>query len=312
VNETKSARDFALHDSGSTPMPPFETVCIVGVGLIGGSFGLAIKAAGLAKRVVGVARRPETIEKAIARGAIDEGGADAATVAAGADFVFLAPPVAQMRGLCEQIAPVLRAGAIVTDAGSTKSNIVRECTPVFAGKASFVGGHPMAGSEQTGVDAARADLFKDAMWLLTPTSRTPDFAVANLKKLVENLGATPLLLDPDTHDKLLAVTSHVPHITASALMQVFLQSRAEHEIVQKLVGSGWRDATRVAAGSPEMWRDICLANRASVGRSVADLVMELNRFQALLEKSDGEALFDWFDSAATARRKQGYVPRSTR
>lgn len=286
----------------------FDTVCIVGTGLIGGSFGLALKQRGLAKKIIGVARRPETLQKALAAGVCDEATDDVVQATSGADFVFLAPPVGQMRALCEQIAPVLRAGAIITDAGSTKADIVKDCASLFAGRAAFVAGHPMAGGEQTGVEAARANLFEGAVWVLTPTARTPDFAVSNLKKLVKELGATPLLLDPDTHDQLLAVTSHLPHITAAALVHVFSTARQEHEVVQHLVAGGWRDATRVAAGSPEMWRDICLANKESLAVAMQDLTKELRTFTELLESADDAGLQSWFETAASARRKQGYMP----
>ncbi len=286
----------------------FDTICIVGVGLIGGSFGLAAREKGLARRITGVARRAETIAAAVALGAVDFATADVLKAAQDADLVFLAPPVGQMKALCEQIAPVIRAGAIVTDAGSTKSGLVADCTPIFAGKAVFVGGHPMAGSEQTGVEAARADLFRGATWILTPTPQTPDFAVEKLKKVVEAVGATPLLLDPDTHDALLAVTSHLPHVTATALMHAFMRAQSEHEIAQKLVAGGWRDATRVAAGSPEMWRDIALANAPALQKSLDELIEELGRLRALLLEKDGEALLKWFDEAAVARRSQGYLP----
>lgn len=292
--------------------PSYGTVCIVGVGLIGGSFGLAVKKHGIAGRVIGVARTAATIEKAIACGAIDEGFDDVAAAAREADFVFLAPPVAQMHGLCEKIAPALRAGAIVTDAGSTKADIVRDCSPLFQGKAAFVAGHPMAGSEQSGVEAARADLFEGAMWLLTPTPRTADYAVSNLKKLIETLGAKPLLMDPDTHDQLVAVASHVPHVVASALMHVFLETKAEHEQVQELVASGWRDATRVAAGSPEMWRDICLANGDAVATGLGRLILELDKLRDMLQLHDADGVLNWFEAAADERRKVGYLPRTSR
>lgn len=289
-----------------------DSLCIVGIGLIGGSLGLAAKERGLAKHVIGVGRRPETLEKAVATGACDEATDDVVKAAAGADFIFLAPPVGQMKALCEQLAPVVRAGAIITDAGSTKAGVVRDCAPIFNGKAAFVGGHPMAGSEQTGVEAARANLFEGAMWLFTPTARTPDFAVANAQRLASGVGATPLLLDPDTHDQLLAVTSHLPHITASALVHLFMRARDEHEVANKLVAGGWRDATRVAAGSGEMWRDILLANKEPVLSGVDSLIHELGQLKEALETEDGEALLTWFDDAAVARRKQGYIPRAVK
>lgn len=171
----------------------FDTVCIVGVGLIGGSFGLAIRERNLARRVVGAVRRPATIEEAIARGAITEGTTDLLGAAREADLIFMAPPVGQMVSLCRQIAPIVRADAIVTDAGSTKADFVRECEDALADRAYFVGGHPMAGSEKTGVEAARADLFERSMWVLTPSAGTPPPVVNTLTGLVEALGATPLL-----------------------------------------------------------------------------------------------------------------------
>jgi prephenate dehydrogenase len=289
-----------------------DTLCIVGIGLIGGSLGLAVKERGLAKHVVGVARRPETLEKAVACGACDEATSDILEVAARADFFFLSPPVGQMKPLCEQIASVVRTGAIITDAGSTKAAIVRECAPLFNGKAAFVGGHPMAGSEQTGVEAARANLFEGAKWLFTPSPRTPDFAISNVRKLASAVGATPLVLDPEVHDQLLAVTSHLPHVTASALVHSYMRAREEHEITAQLVAGGWRDSTRIAAGSPEMWRDILLANREAITESLDDLIGELQAVRSMLGDEAGDDILKWFDEAAIARRKQGYIPRAVK
>ena len=288
----------------------FDSVCIVGVGLIGGSFGIAVRERGLARRVVGLARREETIGAARGIGAIDEGTTDVEGAARGADLVFLAPPVGQMQSLCERIAPVVRADAIVTDAGSTKAGIVRDCTRLFAPKAYFVGGHPMAGSEQSGVEAARGNLFENAIWVLTPTAQTPPPVVNQLLALVEGVGATPLLLNAPAHDALLAVTSHLPHITAAALVHLFADAKDESEVVQQLVAGGWRDSTRIAAGSGEMWRDICLANSSALARSLDDMIAELETVRAMLIQDNGDKLLEWFERAAVTRRKQGYIPRA--
>jgi prephenate dehydrogenase len=287
----------------------FDTVCIVGVGLIGGSFGIAARERGLARRVVGASRREETVQAARGCGAIDEGTTDLESAARGADLVFLAPPVGQMKPLCERIAPVVRADAIVTDAGSTKADIVRDCTRLFAPKAYFVGGHPMAGSERTGVEAARGDLFEGAVWVLTPTAQTPPPVVNQLLALVESVGALPLLLNADAHDALLAVTSHLPHITASALVHLFADAREESEVAQQLIAGGWRDSTRIAAGSAEMWRDISLANAPALSRSLDDLIAQLETVRSLLVEANGDRLLEWFERAAIVRRKQGYIPR---
>ena len=182
--------------------------------------------------------------------------------------------------------------------------------PIFGHKAHFIGGHPMAGSEKFGIEAARGNLFENAVWVLTPTAETPEEAVAKMTALIEGLGATPLLLNAAIHDKLLAVTSHLPHITAAALVHLFIESQDEYTVAQQLIATGWRDSTRIAAGSPEMWRDICLHNAPALKRSLNDLMEQLHDLRDMLEEENGEKLLAWFDKASTARRKQGYFPRA--
>jgi prephenate dehydrogenase len=279
----------------------FNRVCIVGVGLIGGSFGLELKKRKLAAEVVGVARRQSTIYDAVQLGSCDWGTTDVVVAAAGADLVFLAPPVGQMKSISQQIASVVASGAIITDAGSTKAQIVAECCPLFGSRAHFIGGHPMAGSEQKGAQAAREGLFANATWILTPTAQADAGALRSLEILVGEIGAKAILLDPTTHDDLLAVTSHLPHVTAAALTHVFAVARAKNPVAPALVAGGWRDGTRVAAGSPEMWRDICLANRDAVLEALDALSLELDRFRDALRKKDGDALGDWFEIAARER-----------
>ena len=288
----------------------FDKVCIVGVGLIGGSFGLAVRERGLARHVVGAVRRQETVQMALKKGAVDSATTDLLEAARDADLVFMAPPVGQMAGLCEQIAPVVRSGAIITDAGSTKAQIVEDCTPIFAPKSHFVGGHPMAGSEQTGVESARADLFEGAVWVLTPTSDTPPSVATQLLKLVEGLGAQPLLMDATAHDELLAITSHLPHITAAALVHLFAQSKHENEVAQQLVAGGWRDSTRIAAGSAEMWRDISLANASALTYSLDEMIAELQRVREMLAGAESDALSDWFERASHERRQHNSSPHN--
>ncbi len=287
----------------------FDTVCIVGVGLIGGSFGQAVRERGLARHVVGAVRREETAKAAYEKGAVDSATTDLSEAVRGADLVFMAPPVGQIKNLCERIAPFVRADAIITDAGSTKAQIMRDCTPIFAPKSYFVGGHPMAGSEKTGVQSARSDLFEGATWVLTPTSDTPPPVVNQLLALVEGLGAQPLLLNASAHDQLLAVTSHLPHITAAALVHLFTQSQQQNDVATQLIATGWRDSTRIAAGNAEMWRDISLANAPALSKSLDNLIAELQKVRDLLSASESEKLNDWFEKAALQRRKHGYFPR---
>ncbi|HEX8464597.1 MAG TPA: prephenate dehydrogenase/arogenate dehydrogenase family protein [Abditibacterium sp.] len=281
----------------------FHRVCIVGIGLIGGSFGLALKKHGLAREIVGVARKQSSVDQAVAVGACDFGTSNLIEAATGADLVFLAAPVGQMRAICEQIAPVIAPHALVTDAGSTKAQIVAECEPIFAQKAHFLGGHPMAGSEKVGASAARTDLFQGATWILTPTSQTDSNSLEMVRDLVEHFGAKPLFLHPDLHDELLAVTSHLPHLTAAALVHQFSKSGSKNPQISQLIAGGWRDSTRIAAGSPEMWRDICLANRDAIAAALSQLVDELTQLSQTLREPRPDALLQWFEDAATERKK---------
>ena len=280
----------------------FQRVCIIGIGLIGGSFGLALKKHGLAREIIGVARRESTLEAAIRCGACDFATSDAIEASTNADLVFLSPPVGQMRALCEQIAPVVAPGALITDAGSTKRQIVDECESLFS-SAHFIGGHPMAGSEKVGVEAARAELFQGATWILTPSARTDASALKQLEKLVDALGARSISLSPDVHDELLATTSHLPHVAAAALVHLFARARKEHVETAQLIAGGWRDGTRVAAGSPEMWRDISLANKESLIESSKQLIRELETFTSALQNDDSDAVLNWFNEAAKERQQ---------
>ncbi len=279
----------------------FQKVAVIGVGLIGGSLGLALKGRGLARHVVGVARREETLRVALEMGVCDDVTTDAVEAATGADFVFLASPVGQMAALCAQIAPVVAPGCLVSDGGSTKARVVKGCEPLFP-DAHFVGGHPMAGSAESGPGAARADLFEGAVWILTPTPRTDAIALGQMRALAEKLGARPLEMAPDEHDCLLAVSSHLPHLTASALVHSFLRAKAGAPVIADLVASGWRDSTRVAAGSAEMWRDICLDNAPAIEAALAGFAGELDTLRALVAARDRDGLEAWLEAAARERR----------
>ena len=272
---------------------------IVGIGLIGGSFGLAARRAGLAREIIGVARRQSTLDKAVEVGACDAATSDVAAAATGADLVLLAPPVGQMKQICRQIAPLVADGAIITDAGSTKSEIVEICEPLLQ-NAHFIGGHPMAGSEQTGVEAARADLFEKARWILTPTAQTDANALKHLISIIESMGAQVLTMEAQQHDEILAVTSHLPHMTAAALMHVF--AKLNDPNAARVVANGWRDSTRIAAGGAEMWRDIALANRGELLNALDEMDASLKQFRAALENENGDAIENWLETAAKLRR----------
>ncbi len=280
----------------------FQRVAVLGIGLIGGSFALALKERRLARWVVGVARRQETLRAALENGLCDQATDDAIEAATGADLVFLASPVGGMPDLCAQIAPVVAEGALITDGGSTKARIVELCEPLFP-RAHFIGGHPMAGSADSGPLAARGDLFENATWILTPTAQTNARALEVLRELVQKIGSRTIEISPLLHDELLAVSSHLPHLTASALVHSFLKSKAQALEIEALVAGGWRDGTRVAAGNAEMWRDICLDNAQAIEGSLEGFAREIETLRALVQARDGEGLERWLDEAACERKR---------
>jgi prephenate dehydrogenase len=280
----------------------FETVTIIGMGLLGGSLGLALRERQRARRVIAVARRPETLRLALERGAADAGCADPTEGVREADLVVLCTPVLSMPALVEQIAPSLKPGAVVTDVGSTKVRLCSELPRLLRPETPYVGGHPMAGSERTGVEAARADLFVDATYLLTPTPGTPSGAVDRLEEWVKGLGARPIRLDPEAHDQAVAGISHLPHVVAAALVSaVAAAPGAERPILRELIAGGFKSTTRIAASSPEMWRDICLTNRDAVLETLQQFEAELSRFAQALQARDGDALLAAFQQARVAR-----------
>ena len=278
----------------------FDTVAIAGVGLIGGSLGMALRERGLARRVIGLARRDATIAEALSVGAIDEGSLEPEAVRE-AELVVLAPPVLTIPPLVEALAPHLAPGAIVTDVGSTKAALMRCLEELVPPHADIVGGHPMAGSERGGVLAGRADLFEGAIWVLTRSPRTRPESLVRLTRLVQALGARPVEMEPELHDDAVARISHLPHVVAAALASAACAGEIESELLRLLVAGGFRDTTRIASSPPEMWRDICLTNRDAILAALSDLEGSLGAFRAALEGQDGAALYEAFAHGKEAR-----------
>lgn len=278
----------------------FDTVAIVGVGLIGGSLGMALRERGLARRVLGIPRRPETIDEALSIGAIDDGTLDLARVAE-AELVVLAPPVLTIPPLVEAMAPHLRPGAVVTDVGSTKSALMKRLRPLLPAQVDLVGGHPMAGSERGGVLAGRPDLFEAAIWVLTRAERTRTENVERLKTLVSRLGAVAVEMDPDLHDAAVARISHLPHVAAAALAAATPAEGLSGDLLRLLVAGGFKSTTRIASSPPEMWRDICLTNREAILAALDDFEGALAAFRAALQAGDPEALHAAFAAGKQAR-----------
>jgi prephenate dehydrogenase len=279
----------------------FRKITIVGVGLLGGSIGLAARQRRLADEVAGFVRRAASLKDCEQAGAVDYATTDLLAAVSNADLVILCTPLAQMRALVQQFSPALKRGAIVTDVGSVKADVVRELESLLKKSgAHFIGSHPMAGGEKMGVQAARTDLYANAVCVLTPTKKSKAAAVRKLEQFWKSLGARTLRLDAAQHDLLVSRSSHLPHVVAAALVNLVLDP-AHPQTQVGLCATGFRDTTRIASGSPEMWRDIALANRKNLSRSVDDFVAELKRFQTALKKSDAPAVENFFATAKQLR-----------
>ena len=283
------------------PAVLFDKVTIVGVGLLGGSLGRALRERKLAARVIGCVRRRESIAECRRARAVDVATLDFADGVADADLVVLCTPIAQMAPLFKQLLPHLKRGAIVTDVGSVKGTVVRELESL-ATKAGvhFIGSHPMAGSEKMGVLASRADLYEGAVCVVCPTKKSNRRAVLAVERLWKSVGARVLRLTPDAHDQLVAKSSHLPHLLAAQLVNHVLGGKSSPEQTA-LCATGFRDTTRIASGSPEMWRDIAIANRANLAKDLDQFISELRSLQKLVGTGNEKALA-WFFEQAKQRR----------
>lgn len=276
-------------------------LAVVGVGLIGGSFAAALRRAGRVERVLGVGRDPKSLERACGLGLIDE-AVSAAEAAQRADLVMLATPVGSLGGLLAQMRAHLKPGIVLTDAGSTKAEVARAARQALGQNIGcFVPGHPIAGGERTGPDAADADLYRDRNVVLCPLSENAPQAVDLVRQAWRDCGARLIEMDADLHDLMLASVSHIPHFLSAAYMaQVAGEPDAEQRL--SLAGSGFRDFTRIAAGSPEMWRDIFLSNRPAMQAELRAVRAVLDQAERALAAGDGAALLALLQRASRARR----------
>ena len=261
---------------------------VVGVGLVGGSIGLALRARGW--QVHGVDPDGGRLDRAVEMGAIDAAGWDAE-----AEVTFVATPVGQIAEAVSE-ALVAAPSGLVTVVGCVKAPVV-----AAVGNDRFIGGHPMAGSEQEGLDGAEADMFMDAIWVLTPTETTDGNALAQLRSTVASLGAEILTLAPDRHDSLVALVSHVPHLTAATLMGIASARSEEHSAVLRLAAGGFRDMTRVAAGHPGIWPDICRENATAIDDVLDDLISALDDVRSEVSSGDHDGLLHRLETARMAR-----------
>ena len=270
---------------------------ILGAGLLGGSIGLAAKAAAIPCRVVGYGHRPSTLQRALEVGAIDESFDSPVAAVAGSDLIILCTPVGRFEPLLRVIADIVEPGAIVTDVGSTKRSVVQLAESALPNTSHFVGSHPIAGSEKRGIEYARADLFQGATCILTPSTKTNPLALEKVDQFWRRLGMRTQQMTPDEHDQRICDVSHLPHAVAAALIAM------QGDDAMPLAGKGFLDTTRIAGGDGALWRDIFQDNRDNVARSIERLSVQLRQLIELLDPSRADELARWLDQAAERRAK---------
>lgn len=273
----------------------FRRVTIIGVGLMGGSLGLALKKNNLAKEVTGLSHRQASLDTALANKAIDIGMTDVKKAVQSADLVVLATPVDDIIKLLKTIQPHVKRGTLITDVGSTKSEIVEAAEEILPFPGNFVGSHPLVGSEKKGVDHAKDNLFEGSLCIMTPTKKTGQVTREKVKQLWTRVGAEVKILVPAAHDDSLAYISHLPHLMAFGLMELIPNQYLE------LATQGLKDTTRIAASSPKMWNDICISNVKNVVKSLDELIECLSQLRLAMINRDEKELVKHFTTAKEKR-----------
>lgn len=274
--------------------PLIPHLAVIGVGLIGGSLALALKAAGAVGRVTGCGRGKPNLEKALELGVIDDYQRDPVAAVAGADVVFLATPVMSMPDVVKSLLPGLKPGAILTDGGSVKEEVVRRIEPLLPEGVHYVPGHPISGTEKSGAEAAFATLYHGKRCILTPTERTDAAALDLVRAMWELAGSEAVCMSLEKHDRVLAAISHLPHMVAYALVNaVGSYDRFEENILEYSAG-GFRDFTRIASSDPTMWRDIAETNRDALLEMIEQFETSLAELKTDIAAGDGEKLFEFF------------------
>jgi len=286
-------------------MARFNNVTIIGVGLIGGSLAKVLRTTGLAGSITGAGRSRETLDLALRLGVIDRIGESTARAVEGADLVVLASPVGTFEKVSRELGPHLSKRAILTDVGSVKGELVRKIEAHVPAGAHYVPGHPIAAKEKFGVSEASDALFRGSKCILTPTQKTDPQALDTVKEMWKAAGANVIVMDPDVHDKVFAAVSHMPHVAAFAMMSAVADLNTGVEEYISYSGAGFRDFTRIAASSPEIWRDICLMNRENIVQMIERYQISLNRFKQDILEGDGKRLEEDLTAASDMRRGLG-------
>jgi len=278
-------------------------LCIIGVGLIGGSFARATKEQGICDRITGVGRNLENLEKAVELGVIDDFDFDIKRAAKEADFVFISTPVGSYQSIFSELKAVWSSDAVYTDAGSTKQSVVESLAEVFGEVPSnFIPGHPIAGAENSGVLASRVDLFREKQVILTPLEKSNEWALEKVQKVWQKVEAEVSIMTPAHHDRVLAETSHLPHLLAYALVDLLGQKNEQREVLKYAAG-GFRDFTRIASSDPRMWADICEANDQEIIPLLDQFSSELMKVSEMLKAQKQGDLLTLFKRAKQTRQQ---------
>ena len=279
----------------------FNKVCIFGVGLLGGSIGMAIKKNGLADKVVGIGRDIKRLKKAVLLGAVDTVTTDYISEVKDADLVILSMHINSSLEAAKKIAPFLKKDTVVTDVESTKELFCKKMRGILPDGIHFVGAHPIAGLERHGVDVATDKLFTETACVITRTTKTNKNAFLKVEKLWNEIGANVVLFSPGQHDKLVAFTSHLPHIAAVSLVNTLGKKGTVDKDLKLVIGNGFKDTTRIASSSPEMWQEICKTNKKNILDVLSRFQRELDKVYKLIDKSDSEELIKKLEEAKSLR-----------
>ncbi len=279
----------------------FRRMVVVGVGLIGGSLALDVRRRGLVEEIMGVGRSEKNLQFAQRQGMIDGYVTKETDVPEDTDLLMMATPVQTTVALTKGFLPALRQGCIVSDVGSVKAEIVHGMEKLLPSDIPFVAGHPIAGGEQWGARAAKADLFAGHRCILTPTKRTDAAALRKIALLWRKVGAKVEMMDPETHDRVLGIISHLPHVLVYALVNTLAETRVRGIDLKTYCAGGFKDFTRIASSRPELWRDICLLNRRALGESLGDYIKSLEQLKRWIEDGEGALLEKEFARANRIR-----------
>ena len=287
-----------MMQSNPNGKPFFKKITILGIGLIGASLALALKKNGLCNEVIGYGRTEKNLKKAKNKAIIDAFDLDPAAACKGSDLIVFATPVGSFVAIANRIKSALLSGVIVTDVGSVKGNLVRNMEKLMPEGTFFVGGHPIAGSNRSGINSAEPDLFKDAKCIITPTEHTDKNALETVTSVWKNIGSSVTLIGPEEHDRIYALVSHLPHLIAYEIMHTVADIDSSF---LGFSGQGFIDTTRIASSSPELWRDICLLNKDNLLQSLEIFKKNLDRVSQYLRVHDSESLEKDFQKAHALR-----------